>query len=116
MAEETTYRFFVEPINDNASEMIAEWLTAQEGISTDHEIREIQVGDKIVEGVYVVKHSLVTRLSRSVHIRNVRVYVQQDAGRIRLYKNFLKMNSKVAGSPALAEAQEKIAALPRRPP
>ncbi len=114
MAEKSTYRYFVEPLTDNTNEMIAEYLTAQEGKTVDREVRSIVVNDKRVDGVYTVTHSFLTKLSRTAHKRSVRVYVQEGEGSIRTYNLFTRMNRPLSRTVAVKDVKEKIAALPPR--
>ena len=109
MAKDPSYRYFVEPLNPNADEMFAEYLIALNGSSFDVEKRTILVKGKLVYGVYlVIEHAIITKLSRSVHKRSVRVYVQEDEGEIRPYALYAQMGRSVSRTVAVKKAKEQI--------
>lgn len=113
MAKNPSYRYFVEPLNPNADEMFAEYLTTLNGSSFDVEKRTIRVKGKPVYGVYlVIEHAIITKLSRSVHKRNVRVYVQEDEGEIRPYALYAKGGGSVSRTLAVKKAKQQIKDLP----
>lgn len=115
MAQERSYCYFVEPLNPNADEMFAEYLTAQAGSTADCEKRTIKVKAKSVHGVYrVTEHAIITKLARSVHKHSVRVYVQEGEGEIRLYALYAQMNRSLARTVAVKKVKQQIKDLPPR--
>lgn len=112
MPKKRSYRYFVEPLSDNANESIAELLTARNGLTVDVEVQKIIVGGKPIYGVYQVEHYVLTELKRSVHANNIRAYSQENEEEIRLYT--LYKRTALSRTRAIKDLEEKLAKLKRK--
>lgn len=108
----STYRYFVKPLSPNTNEMLAAYLTESSPSSIDMEKKKIEVDGKAVEGVYLVPHNILTELERSIHFKQVRVYVQENEGAIRAYELYGKNRKKLAKNKHVKAAKAALEKLP----
>ncbi len=113
MSHDRTHYFYVKPLTPEANEAITEWLNARGKSASSREHQTIVVDGLSVEGVYEVQHIVLTELLRSVHKHNVRAYVQESGGKIRLYRHYSPQRARLGRTKAVRAVQEAVKKIAR---
>jgi hypothetical protein len=108
MSKERNYRFYVKPVTPAANEAIADWLNARAESAGSLEHTSLVVAGEPVEGVFEVRHMLLTELLRSVHKHDVRVYVAEDGGQVRPYHLYNLKQGRLARTKAVKAVKAKF--------
>ncbi|USN88833.1 MAG: hypothetical protein H6780_00195 [Candidatus Nomurabacteria bacterium] len=104
------YRYFIEPCDDGANELIAQFLNdlGMSSYTLEQRAFVTDTGCEVVGAYQVSDHTIVTRLKKSEYRTRFRVYVQEGAGQIRLYNLYHQSRRRLARTAAVKKVAGRL--------
>lgn len=101
-----TYRYYIEPCDDAANEIIAQFFNDRGMSSQTLEQRAFVTaeGCEVIGAYQISDHAIITRLKKSEYHKQFRVYVQEGEGQVRLYSLYHQPRRRLVRTAAVKKA------------